>query len=103
MSNLKPPYTVVELVEEMPETRTPEEQRLVRTTHVVINGKPVTVARDGIYIESGEPLGGDYRAVIKIVVELLVDEFHIHRVPHGYTNGTTAPPRDSLGRFTKRN
>jgi len=123
MSTRKPPYTVVEIVQEMPPGKTPEEGRFVQIQDFIVNGQPVTVAQDGMHIacDPNEPT--------KITLELLVDEFHIHRVPHGYTDGKTStstgphlrfkadryptieelqaplknlPPRDHLGRFTKR-
>lgn len=101
MSTRKPPYTVVEIVEEMPPGKTPEEGRFVKIQDFIINGKPVTVAQDGMHIAC------DPNKATKITLELLVDEFHIHRVPHGYTKtAITDPrdefPRDSLGRFTRR-
>lgn len=46
----KTPYTKVEVVEELREQQ-PEDSPLVRVSHVLINGKPVTVAQGGIWID----------------------------------------------------
>lgn len=114
----KTPYTKVEIVEERHENQ-PENVPLVRTNKVLINGKEVRVAKDGIWIDydhnletSNELPGG----VVAVTVELLVDEFSIRQVPNGYTESkastSTGPhlhfdardsfPRDHLGRFTKQ-
>lgn len=88
----KTPYTKVEVVEERRENQ-PENVPLVRTNKVLINGKEVRVAKDGIWIDydhnletSNELPGG----VVAVTVELLVDEFSIRQVPNGYTEGKTS-------------
>lgn len=88
----KTPYTKVEVVEERHPNQ-PESVPLVRTNKVLINGKEVRVAKDGIWIDydhnletSNELPGG----VVAVTVELLVDEFSIRQVPNGYTDGKTS-------------
>lgn len=132
----KTPYTKVEVVEERPDDAA--EAPMVKVTHVLINGQPVTVAKDGIYIDYDYSLSGSdnllRNGLVAVNVTLLVDEFTIKQVPHGYTDGISEwevellaeqqrkvdqvvehfedghirfktkpkPPRDHLGRFTKR-
>lgn len=125
------PLTKVEVIEERHPNQ-PENAPLIRTNKVLINGKEVRVAKDGIWIDydhnletSNELPGG----VVAVTVELLVDEFSIRQVPNGYTDGKTSTstgahlhfeageyitkpstpvttkidqPRDAKGRFTKR-
>ena len=112
------PLTKVEVIEERHPNQ-PENAPLIRTNKVLINGKEVRVAKDGIWIDydhnletSNELPGG----VVAVTVELLVDEFSIRQVPNGYTDGKTSTstgahlhfdardafPRDELGRFVKR-
>jgi len=105
------PYTKVEVVEERRPNQ-PEDTPCIKPQHVLINGQKVRVAKDGIRIDHG-----DVDRVAVVEVTLLVDEFSIRQVPHGYTDGKTSTstgahlhfdardafPRDHLGRFTKRN
>lgn len=77
----KTPYTKVEVVEERHPNQ-PEDSPCIKPQHVLINGQKVRVAKDGIRIDHGD---ADRVAVVEVT--LLVDEFSIHQVPHGYTDG----------------
>lgn len=77
----KTPYTKVEIVEERHPNQ-PEDTPMVKPQHVLINGQKVRVAKDSIRIDHGES-----NRVAVIELKLQVDEFHIHQVPHGYTDG----------------
>lgn len=110
----KNPYTKIEVVEER-HPKQPDDTPLVKVSHVLVNGAPVRIAKDGIFIDYGHD-EGDEQNVVRVSLEFLVDEFHIHQVPHGYTEGKTSTstgdhlhfdardtiPRDELGRFTRR-
>ncbi len=76
----KTPYTKVELIEERHPNQ-PEDTPCIKPQHVLINGQKVRVAKDGIRIDHG-----DVNRVALVELTLQVDEFHIHQVPHGYTD-----------------
>lgn len=76
----KTPFTKVEIVEERHPNQ-PENAPLVKPNNVLINGQKVRVAKDSIRIDHG-----DVNRVAAIELVLLVDEFTIKQVPHGYTD-----------------
>ena len=78
-------YTMVELVEQLPAGQHPEDQEMVKINRALINGTPVRIAEDGIFIDYGkdaEP--GPPGNVVRVHLELLVDEFRIRRVGADY-------------------
>lgn len=85
-------YTLVEVLEVLPDGVHPEDQQLVKQNQVMINGTPVRVAKDGIFIDYGtdaEP--GPPGNVVRVSLDLLIDEFRIRRVPSTY--GEPGRPR----------
>lgn len=87
MSN-KNPYTKIEVIEER-HPKQPEDSPLVKVSHVLVNGAPVRIAKDGIFIDYGHD-EGDGQNVVRVSLEFLVDEFSIRQVPNGYTDGKTS-------------
>lgn len=73
-------YTSVELVEVLPPGKHPEDIPMVKYNQVLINGQPVRVAKDGLFVDYGDTDGGP-REAVKVSVDLLIDEFRIRRVP----------------------
>ena len=88
MSTSKTPRTIVEVIEEVPaDAGIP----LIRVSHVLINGQPVTVAKDGIDIDYDYNIEGSESTlnggIVAVNVTLLVNEFSIKQAPTGYSEG----------------
>lgn len=74
-------HTSVEVVEVLPDGTNPEDQQMVKYTHVLVNGTPVRVAKDGILIDYGDDAEqGPPGQVVRVHLELLIDEFRIRRI-----------------------
>lgn len=86
-------YTVVEVIDEK------TQHGPITVTGARVNGQPVRVAARGVEVGYDIPgEGEDSASFVMVTLTLLVDEFHIHRVPEPRNSAehkiTDHPPVD---------